>query len=207
MAANATLKPLCPVLEQMSRLQGHGNSSARYMDHAAVLLHGLAALLGLAENGLILLVVGCRMRQTVVTAWVLHLALSDLLASASLPFFTYFLAAGHSWELGTAFCKVHSSVFFLNMFASGFLLSAISLDRCVQVLRPVWAQNHRSVAAAHRKRVDRRFSFFGAHRSPGELVNVRPDSGGRARASNKLPGCESLPPGRRPHSELHRLRP
>ncbi|KAM6160068.1 prostaglandin D2 receptor 2 [Erethizon dorsatum] len=148
--ANATLKPLCPILEQMSLLQSHSNSSLRYMDHASVLLHGLAALLGLAENGLIVFVVGCRMRQTVVTTWALHLALSDLLASASLPFFTYFLAVGHSWELGTAFCKLHSSVFFLNMFASGFLLSAISLDRCVRVVRPVWAQNHRSVAAARR---------------------------------------------------------
>ncbi|XP_060032258.1 prostaglandin D2 receptor 2 [Erinaceus europaeus] len=150
MLANATAKPLCPLLEQMSQLQSHRNSSIRYMDHAAVLLHGLAGLLGLVENGLILFVVGCRMRQTVVTTWVLHLSLSDLLATASLPFFTYFLAVGHSWELGTAFCKVHSSVFFLNMFASGFLLSAISLDRCLQVVRPVWAQNHRSVAAAHR---------------------------------------------------------
>ncbi|XP_004646785.1 prostaglandin D2 receptor 2 [Octodon degus] len=148
--ANASLRPLCPLLEQMSQLGSHSNSSLRYMDHASVLLHGLAALLGLAENGLIVFVVGCRMRQTVVTTWALHLALSDLLASASLPFFTYFLAVGHSWEMGTAFCKLHSSVFFLNMFASGFLLSAISLDRCVRVVRPVWAQNHRSVAAARR---------------------------------------------------------
>ncbi|XP_021107512.1 prostaglandin D2 receptor 2 isoform X2 [Heterocephalus glaber] len=148
--ANASLRLLCPVLEQMSRLQAHGNSSLRYMDHASVTLHGLVALLGLVENALIVFVVGCRMRQTVVTTWALHLALSDLLASASLPFFTYFLAVGHSWELGPAFCKLYSSVFFLNMFASGFLLSTISLDRCVRVVYPVWAQNHRSVGAARR---------------------------------------------------------
>ncbi|XP_007943105.1 prostaglandin D2 receptor 2 [Orycteropus afer afer] len=149
MVSNAT-KPLCPLLEQMSQLQSHSNTSIRYIDHASVVLHGLASLLGLVENGLILFVVGCRMRQTVVTTWVLHLALSDLLATSSLPFFTYFLAVGHSWELGTTFCKLHSSIFFLNMFASGFLLSAISLDRCLQVVRPVWAQNHRTVSAAQK---------------------------------------------------------
>ncbi|XP_012884450.1 PREDICTED: prostaglandin D2 receptor 2 [Dipodomys ordii] len=148
--ANATQKLLCPVLEQMSHLQSHSNSSIRYIDHASVLLHALASVLGLVENGLILFLVGCRMRHTVITTWVLHLALSDLLATASLPFFTYFLAVGHSWELGTPFCKLHSSVFFLTMFASGFLLSAISLDRWLQVWRPVWAQNHRSVAWAHK---------------------------------------------------------
>ncbi|XP_004446540.2 prostaglandin D2 receptor 2 [Dasypus novemcinctus] len=149
MAANDTQQLFCPLLEEMRLLQSHKNSTIRYMDHVSVLLHGLAALLGLAENGLILFVVGCRMRQTVITAWVLHLALSDLLASASLPFFTYFVAIGHTWTLGTTFCKLHSSIFFLNMFASGFLLSAISLDRCLLVLRPVWAQNRRKVAAAH----------------------------------------------------------
>lgn len=150
MSANVTTTLLCPLLEQMRQLQSHRNSSVRYMDYASVVLHGLAGLLGLLENGLILFVVGCRMRQTVVTTWVLHLALSDLLATASLPFFTYFLAVGHSWELGTTFCKLHSSIFFLNMFASGFLLSAISLNRCLRVVRPVWAQNHRTAAAAHR---------------------------------------------------------
>ncbi|KAM9658158.1 prostaglandin D2 receptor 2 [Trichechus inunguis] len=149
MATNTT-KPLCPLLEQMTQLQSHSNSSIRYIDYVSVLVHAVASLLGLVENGLILFVVGCRMRQTVVTTWVLHLALSDLLATASLPFFTYFLAVGHTWELGTTLCKLHSSIFFLNMFASGFLLSAISLDRCLQVVRPVWAQNHRTVAAAHK---------------------------------------------------------
>ncbi|XP_074128682.1 prostaglandin D2 receptor 2 [Sminthopsis crassicaudata] len=141
---------LCPMLEYMRRLPAHTNTSGRYIDYASVTLHGLVSLMGILENAAILFVVGCRMRQTVVTTWVLHLALSDLLATASLPFFTYFLAVGHSWQLGTTFCKLHSSVFFLHMFASGFLLSAISLDRCLQVVKPVWAQNHRTVAAARR---------------------------------------------------------
>ncbi|XP_074087477.1 prostaglandin D2 receptor 2 [Macrotis lagotis] len=141
---------LCPILEYMANYSDHKNSSFRYIDYISVTLHGLVSLLGIVENAVILFVVSCRMRQTVVTTWVLHLALSDLLATASLPFFTYFLAVGHSWKLGNTFCKLHSSVFFLNMFASGFLLSIISLDRCLQVVKPIWAQNHRTVAAAQK---------------------------------------------------------
>uniref|UniRef100_F7FWX0 Prostaglandin D2 receptor 2 n=1 Tax=Monodelphis domestica TaxID=13616 RepID=F7FWX0_MONDO len=147
MLSNITV---CPVLEYMRNDTGPGNSSNRYIDYASVTLHGLVSLLGMAENAIILFVVGCHMRQTVVTTWVLHLALSDLLATASLPFFTYFLAVGHSWQLGTTFCRLHSSIFFLNMFASGFLLSAISLDRCLQVVKPIWAQNQRTVAGAQK---------------------------------------------------------
>ncbi|XP_044536745.1 prostaglandin D2 receptor 2 [Gracilinanus agilis] len=147
MQSNITV---CPVLDDMRQDTAPGNSSHRYIDYASVTLHGLVSLLGIAENAVILFVVGCRMRQTVVTTWVLHLALSDLLATASLPFFTYFLAVGHTWRLGTPFCRLHSSIFFLNMFASGFLLSAISLDRCLQVVKPIWAQNRRTVAGAQK---------------------------------------------------------
>ncbi|CAK6973034.1 prostaglandin D2 receptor 2-like [Scomber scombrus] len=38
-----------------------------------------------------------------------------------------------------------SSIFFLNMFVSGFLLAVISMDRCLVVLKPVWARHYRNI--------------------------------------------------------------
>lgn len=108
-------------------------------------LHGLFSSIGIIENLLILGVVGFHVRRSVISIWILNLATSDLLATASLPFFTLYMARGKTWTLGTPFCRIHSSIFFLNMFVSGFLLAAISLDRCLVVLRPVWAQNNRNV--------------------------------------------------------------
>ncbi|CAB1326990.1 unnamed protein product, partial [Coregonus sp. 'balchen'] len=84
---------------------------------------------------------------TVASVWVLNLALSDFLATLTLPLFTHYLHSSHSWELGGPLCMAQSSVFFLNMFVSAFLLAAISLDRCLLVALPVWSQNHRSVIA------------------------------------------------------------
>ncbi|XP_044039132.1 prostaglandin D2 receptor 2-like [Siniperca chuatsi] len=107
-------------------------------------LHGLFSSIGIVENLLILIVVGFHVRRSIISIWILNLAASDLLATASLPFFTLYMARGHTWTLGTTFCRIHSSIFFLNMFVSGFLLAAISMDRCLVVLRPVWAQNYRS---------------------------------------------------------------
>ncbi|XP_074479479.1 prostaglandin D2 receptor 2-like [Sebastes fasciatus] len=108
-------------------------------------LHGLFSSIGIIENLLILGVVGFHVRRSVISIWILNLAFSDLLATSSLPFFTLYMARGNTWTLGTTFCRIHSSIFFLNMFVSGFLLAAISIDRCLVVLRPVWAQNYRNV--------------------------------------------------------------
>lgn len=110
-----------------------------------ICLHGLFASIGILENLLILGVVGLHVRRSVISIWILNLAASDLLATSSLPFFTHYMASGHTWTLGTTFCRIHSSIFFFNMFVSGFLLGAISLDRCLVVLKPVWAQNYRNV--------------------------------------------------------------
>ncbi|KAM9718398.1 prostaglandin D2 receptor 2-like [Menidia menidia] len=130
------------------------NSTVNQSDHIAnmsslnyftISLHGIVSSIGIIENILILGVVGFQIRRTVISVWILNLAASDLLATASLPFFTLYMARGNTWTLGQTFCRIHSSVFFLNMFVSAFLLAAIALDRCLVVLRPVWAQNHRSI--------------------------------------------------------------
>ncbi|XP_019958851.1 prostaglandin D2 receptor 2-like [Paralichthys olivaceus] len=111
----------------------------------AISLHGLVSSIGIMENLLILWVVGFHVRRSIISVWILNLAASDLLATAFLPFFTLYMARGNTWTLGRTFCRIYSSTFFLNMFVSGFLLAAISMDRCLVVLRPVWAQNHRNI--------------------------------------------------------------
>ncbi|KAJ8008377.1 hypothetical protein DPEC_G00104190 [Dallia pectoralis] len=146
--SNSSKSPVyCPVIQDMVNSGVISNTSVGLgtINMAMVCLHGLVATFSILENLLILGVVGLRVRRSVISVWILNLAASDLLASASLPFFTLFLARGRTWTMGNTFCRVHSSLFFLNMFVSGFLLAAISLDRCLVVLKPVWAQNQRDV--------------------------------------------------------------
>ncbi|CAN9509479.1 unnamed protein product [Ophioblennius macclurei] len=128
----------------------NGTAELTSLNVFTICLHGLVSAIGIAENLLIVGVVGFRVRRSAISVWILNLAASDLLATGSLPFFTLYMARGDTWTLGTTFCRLHSSVFFLNMFVSGFLLAAVSMDRCLVVLRPVWAQNHRSVTLVRR---------------------------------------------------------
>lgn len=150
---NATLTPgpmqeqlLCPQLQSMRSHNLNDNNEANLV---VVCFHGLVSCLGILENALILWVVGFRLqRRTVASVWVLNLAMSDFLATLTLPLFTFYFNSSHSWELGNPLCKAQASIFFLNMFVSAFLLAAISLDRCLLVAKPVWSQNHRTVAGA-----------------------------------------------------------
>ncbi|XP_051758721.1 prostaglandin D2 receptor 2 [Ctenopharyngodon idella] len=136
----------CPLLQTMI---SHTLNNDTRVNLAVVSVHGVVSTLGILENGLVLWVLGCRLRhKTVAAVWVLNLALSDFLTTLTLPLFTYYLLMDHSWELGGPLCVAQASIFFINMFVSAFLLAVISLDRCLLVTKPVWTQNRRTVSAA-----------------------------------------------------------
>ncbi|XP_040052242.2 chemokine-like receptor 1 [Gasterosteus aculeatus] len=104
-------------------------------------------LLGFCGNALVIWISGFKMKKTVNTTWYMSLAVSDLVFCAFLPFNVANMAM-EEWIFGRFMCKFASSIMFLNMFSSIFLLVVISVDRCVSVLFPVWAQNHRTVKMA-----------------------------------------------------------
>ncbi|XP_041644098.1 chemokine-like receptor 1 isoform X2 [Cheilinus undulatus] len=104
-------------------------------------------LLGFLGNALVIWISGFKMRKTVNTTWYLSLAISDFVFCAFLPFSIVNMVM-EEWIFGRFMCKFVSSVMFLNMFSSIFLLVVISIDRCMSVVFPVWSQNHRTVNKA-----------------------------------------------------------
>ncbi|XP_036603618.1 N-formyl peptide receptor 2-like [Trichosurus vulpecula] len=114
----------------------------------ALIIFCLAFVLGITGNGLVIWVAGFRMARTVTTVLFLNLASADFAFTAFLPFIIINAALQPRWPFGWFPCKLISSMAVFNMFASVFLLTFISLDRCVSVLWPVWARNHRTPCRA-----------------------------------------------------------
>ncbi|NXI70102.1 C3AR protein, partial [Anseranas semipalmata] len=105
----------------------------------------LVFIIGIPGNGLVIWVAGLKMKRSVNVVWFLNLAVADFMCCLSLPFFIVHLLLHEHWPYGWFFCKVIPSVIIFTMFASVFLLMAISIDRCLLVMKPVWCQNHRTV--------------------------------------------------------------
>uniref|UniRef100_A0A8C3R7Z8 Complement C3a receptor 1 n=1 Tax=Cyanoderma ruficeps TaxID=181631 RepID=A0A8C3R7Z8_9PASS len=102
-------------------------------------------IIGIPGNGLVIWVAGLKMKRSVNTIWFLNLAVADIMCCSALPFFIVHLALHEHWPYGLFLCKAIPSIIIFTMFASVFLLVAISIDRCLLVMKPVWCQNHRTV--------------------------------------------------------------
>ncbi|XP_048186114.1 N-formyl peptide receptor 2 [Perognathus longimembris pacificus] len=107
-------------------------------------------VLGVLGNGLVVWVTGFRMAHTVTTICYLNLAVADFSFTATLPFIIVSVAMKERWPFGSFLCKFVHIVVDINLFGSVFLIALIALDRCVCVLHPVWAQNHRTVSLARK---------------------------------------------------------
>ncbi|XP_030688944.1 probable G-protein coupled receptor 152 [Globicephala melas] len=103
-------------------------------------------LLGLPANGLMAWLAGSQARQgagTRLALLLLSLALSDFLFLAAAAFQILEIQHGGHWPLGTAACRFYYFLWGVSYSSGLFLLTALSLDRCLLVLCPRWYPGHR----------------------------------------------------------------
>ncbi|GAA6219643.1 C3a anaphylatoxin chemotactic receptor-like [Lates japonicus] len=117
----------------------------------------LIFLVGVPLNGLVVWALGLRSHRHLVRrgsseetraassfrVYVLNLAIADLVLVLRTPLMLGYLAHKYSWPFGRGFCHLIMFLRGLGLYASAFLLCAVALERCLCLLRPVWARLRR----------------------------------------------------------------
>ncbi|KAG7483459.1 hypothetical protein JOB18_049005 [Solea senegalensis] len=114
-------------------------------------------LVGIPLNGLVVWALGFHGRRHLVhrgangskhaassfRIYVLNLALADLVLLVRTPLMLGYLANGNSWPFSHGFCRLIMFLRGLGLYASAFLLCAVALERCLCLLKPMWARLQR----------------------------------------------------------------
>ncbi|KAB5559190.1 hypothetical protein PHYPO_G00026140 [Pangasianodon hypophthalmus] len=115
--------------EYDSALQGDPSSLALRVMIA--LVYSVVCALGLVGNALALYLLHSRHRQkqSSIDFFVMGLAFTDLQFVLTLPFWAVDTALDFRWPFGRVMCKIVSSVTTMNMYASVFFLTSMSVAR------------------------------------------------------------------------------
>ncbi|KAM9249356.1 chemerin-like receptor 2 isoform 1-T4 [Dugong dugon] len=120
-------------------------------DHLGVIhwvsvgLYCLAFVLGVPGNAIVIWFTGFKWKKTVATLWFLNLAIADFIFVLFLPLYISYVAMNFHWPFGIWLCKANSFIAQLNMFASVFFLTVISLDHYLHLVHPVLSHRHRTL--------------------------------------------------------------
>uniref|UniRef100_UPI00398F2A37 C-C chemokine receptor type 9-like n=1 Tax=Pristiophorus japonicus TaxID=55135 RepID=UPI00398F2A37 len=88
--------------------------------------------------------------KTMTDVYLLNLAIADILLLCTLPFLA--LGAGKSgWILGNFLCKTVKGIYKLNFFSCLLLLTCISIDRYIAIVKAVKAHASRNKILLHSK--------------------------------------------------------
>ncbi|XP_071613074.1 leukotriene B4 receptor 1-like [Heliangelus exortis] len=103
----------------------------------------LSFIIGVPGNCIVIWTVCTKMKQVSPSVLlVLNLAIVDVLVLITLPIWIYSFA--DSWVFGVIFCKTLVFLIYCSMYASIFLITALSLERLMAVFYPFTVQRYKT---------------------------------------------------------------
>ncbi|XP_064375561.1 leukotriene B4 receptor 1-like [Dromaius novaehollandiae] len=103
----------------------------------------LSFIIGTPGNCIVIWTVCTKMKQVSPSVLlILNLAIADILVLITLPIWIYSFA--DSWVFGVIFCKILVFIIYCSMYASIFLITALSLERLMAVFYPFTIQRYKT---------------------------------------------------------------
>ncbi|OCT60543.1 hypothetical protein XELAEV_18046566mg [Xenopus laevis] len=115
--------------------------AARYMSFTLITL---SCILGLVGNAVVIAVTGFIMKRKNSQIWFLNLAVADFCFSLLLGIYAHYIFT-ENWQFGSYLCKISNYASTCNMYASVFIITALTIDRVLSVAKPIWHHKNFSV--------------------------------------------------------------
>ncbi|KAG8433780.1 hypothetical protein GDO86_012225 [Hymenochirus boettgeri] len=105
----------------------------------------LSFIVGITGNGLVIWIAGFKMKN-ISGVWLLNLAITDFICNISIPLQMVMIVCiiTGNWQHFSNLVAMNFTILIINMFTSVSFLTAISIDRCVSIMFPLWAKIHRT---------------------------------------------------------------
>lgn len=118
------------------------NSTWNIVRSVVCIILSLSFIIGTPGNCIVIWTVCTKMKQVSLSVLlILNLAIADVLVLITLPIWIYSFA--DSWIFGVIFCKMLVFIIYCSMYASIFLITALSLERLMAVFYPFKIQTYR----------------------------------------------------------------
>ncbi|OCT60540.1 hypothetical protein XELAEV_18046564mg [Xenopus laevis] len=112
--------------------------------YTSFVLITLSCILGLVDNAVVIAVTGFIMKRKNSQIWFLNLAVADFSFSLLLGLYAHYIFT-ENWQFGSYFCKIFNYASTCNMYASVFIITALTIDRVLSVAKPIWHHKNFSV--------------------------------------------------------------
>ncbi|KAF7203378.1 relaxin family peptide receptor 3.2b [Nothobranchius furzeri] len=148
-SSNLSLHCWLQLLTRESIMEFQGDSSSVVVRVMIACVYSIVCALGLVGNSLALYLLLSRHRkkQSSINCFVMGLAITDLQFVLTLPFWAVDTALDFRWPFGRVMCKIISSVTTMNMYASVFFLTAMSVARYYSISSALKMHSRRAAAA------------------------------------------------------------
>lgn len=147
-SGNLSLHCWLQLLTKDSTMEFQADSSSLVVRVMIACVYSIVCALGLVGNALALYLLHSRYRekQSSINCFVMGLAITDLQFVLTLPFWAVDTALDFRWPFGQVMCKIISSVTTMNMYASVYFLTAMSVARYYSISSALKMHSRRTAA-------------------------------------------------------------
>lgn len=147
-SSNLSLHCWLQLLTKDSTMEFQADSSSLVVRVMIACVYSIVCALGLVGNVLALYLLHSRHRQkqSSINCFVMGLAVTDLQFVLTLPFWAVDTALDFRWPFGQVMCKIISSVTTMNMYASVYFLTAMSVARYYSISSALKMHSRRTAA-------------------------------------------------------------